>query len=228
MLLGILAVLLIFVAWHFLGGDDEPTTAPAALNGARPHAADEEGAPAAPQVVPASRGGRADKTAPTREVKDLHVAQLDQVPPSFTTGRDPWRFYEPPPPPPPPRPPPPTAADLERQRKLEEERQRQLREQQERAAYIAAHTPPHFSLTYVGVFGPPNRPIAVFSDGKTVYNVEEGKNIAGGFVLSHIGYESVDVGYPAIPDAAPQRVAAGSPKPGAPGIPGSAPGVPPR
>ncbi|HTQ81523.1 MAG TPA: hypothetical protein VMM92_16110 [Thermoanaerobaculia bacterium] len=225
LLLGALAFVLILVAWHYLGGDDEPTTPPGATAG-RSHATDEEGNPAAAPVPAAAHNGR-DKSPPPREVKDLRMAQLDQVPRSITPGRDPWRFYEPPPAPPKP-PPPPSAEELERRRKLEEERLRKLREEQEKAAYIAAHTPPHFTLSYLGTFGPPTRLFAVFSDGKTIYNVREGERIAGGFVLSHIGYESVDVSYPAIPDAAPQRVAAGTAKPGTPGVPGANPGIPPR
>jgi hypothetical protein len=229
-LLGILAVLFLVVAWSYLGGgDDEPTGPPAAMN-ARPHAADEEGAPvpaapaATPAVAGAGRGGRGEAAA-AREVKELRVAQLDQVPHSFTPGRDPWRFYVPPPPPPTPVK-PPSREEQERMRLLAEERLRQQREAEEKARYIKEHTPPAFTMSYLGTFGPPNRRFAVFSDGKTIYNVPEGKPIAGNFVLSHIGYESVDVSYTLLPEAPPQRVAAGVGKPGAPGFPGA--GVPPR
>jgi hypothetical protein len=223
-LLGILAVLLLVVAWRYLGGDDEPTAPPMGPIGgtARSHAVDEEGgtAPAPAPALPAGRGGPAP---PTKEVKDLHVGQLEQVPGTYTPGRDPWRFYEPPPPPP-PTPKPPTAEELERRRREEEERQKRLQEEQARQAYIAAHTPPPFTMSYLGTFGPGRRPFAVFSDGKTIYNVREGDRISGSkFVVSHIGYESVDIGYIDLPEAPPQRVAAGG-KPGAPG----APGVPPR
>ena len=223
-LLGVLAVLLLFVAWHYLGGDDEPMGPPSGMN-ARPHAADDEVAPpSAAPVAPAAAGGKGgrDKAAPTREVKELRVAQLDQVPHSFTIGRDPWRFYVPPPPPIKP-PPPPSQEELERQRRLAEEQARLQREAEEKAKYIREHTPPVFTMSYLGTFGPPSRRFAVFSDGKTIYNVPEGERIAGNFWLSHIGYESVDISYTLLPDAQPQRVAAGAAKPGTPGA-----AVPPR
>jgi hypothetical protein len=223
-LLGVLAVLLLLVAWHYLGGDDEPAGPPPGMN-ARPHAAEEEGAPApAVSVAPAAasgKGGR-DKGAPTREVKELRVAQLDQVPRSFTPGRDPWRFYVPPPPPVKP-PPPPSQEELERQRRLAEEQARLQREAAEKEKYIRENTPPAFTMSYLGTFGPPNRRFAVFSDGKTIHNVPEGERIAGNFRLYHIGYESVDISYDLLPDAPPQRVAAGAAKPGTPGA-----AVPPR
>jgi hypothetical protein len=224
-LLGVLVVLLLAVAWRYLGGDDEPTAPPMGMN-TRPHAADEAGAPAPAAPVAAPAGGRGGKgEAPTREVKELRVALLDQVPHSLTPGRDPWRFYVPPPPPIKP-PPPPSPADLERERLLAEERLRQERLAAEKAQYIREHTPPPFTMSYLGTFGPPNRRFAVFSDGKTIYNVPEGEKIAGNFRLSHIGYESVDISYDLLRDAPPQRVAAGTAKPGAPGVPGAA--VPPR
>jgi hypothetical protein len=226
LLLGLLAVLLLAVGWRYLGGDDEPTAPPSALNAPRPHA-DEEGGPApaapmAPTTAPAPRGGKA---APTREVKELRVAQLDQVAHSYTVGRDPWHFYEPPPPPP-PAPKLPSKEELERLRLLAEERLRQQRDAEEKARYVREHTPPPFTMTFLGTFGPPSRRFAAFSDGKTIYNVREGERIAGNFVLSHIGYESVDVSYTLLPEVPPQRVAAGAGKPGAPGTPGA--GVPPR
>jgi len=228
LLLGVLAVLLLLVGWRLLGGGDDETAPPAGING-RPHAGgDEEGAPAPAAAAPAASGGAAkrDAAAATREVKELRVAQLDQVPHSLTPGRDPWRFYVPPPPPPPP-PHKPTAAELDKERQLAEERLRQQREAEEKARYVREHTPPAFTMSYLGTFGPPERRFAVFSDGKTIYNVREGERIAGNFVLSHIGYESVDVSYTLLPEAPPQRVAAGPGKPGAPGAPGArgAPGV---
>jgi hypothetical protein len=225
LLLIVLGVLLLAVGWHYLGGDDEPTAAPSALNAPRPRAADEEGTPA--PAVPAATPARGGKTvAPTREVKELRILQLDQVAHSYTPGRDPWRFYVPPPPPPPPPPKPPSKEELERLRLLAEERLRQQREAEEKARYIREHTPPPFTMSFLGTFGPPSRRFAAFSDGKTIYNVREGEKIAGNFVLSHIGYESVDVSYTLLPEVPPQRVAAGASKTGPPGTPGA--GVPPR
>ena len=64
-------------------------------------------------------------------------------------------------------------------------------------------------MSYLGNFGPANRRIAVFSDGKTIYNVSEGETIAGEFVVADIGYESVDIGFVKFPEVPPQRLAVG-------------------
>jgi hypothetical protein len=220
LLLGVLGVLLLAVVWRLVGGgDDAPTGPPTGGLAARSHAADEEGAPVA-APVPASRGR--EKAPPTKDVHDLRLARLEDPPHSFSPGRDPWHFYEPPPPPP-IKPKPPSQEELERMRLLAEERARQQREAEEKARYIREHTPPPFTMSFLGTFGPPNRRYAVFNDGKTIYNVREGERIAGNFVLAHLGYESVDVSYTLLPEAPPQRVAVGAGKAGAPGV-----GVPPR
>src|SRR4029078_2302220 len=118
------------------------------------------------------------------------------VPPrSFTPGRDPWRFGEIPPPPPQPPPPPPTAAELAARTAAEQAAARP-RAEAERLAEIERNTPkpPPFTLKYLGYFGPANARIAVFSDDKgAVYNVREGGEFQGKFILARIGYESVDI-----------------------------------
>jgi hypothetical protein len=128
-------------------------------------------------------------------------------------GRDPWRFAEPPPPPPPPLPPPPrppTKEELEAQRLAQEE----LRRQQEEAARLAAieaakPKPPPFTLKCIGKFGPAQRPIAVFTDGTQILNVQQGEVIQGKFLLSQVGLESVEIRFVDFPNEPAQRLPIG-------------------
>jgi len=104
-------------------------------------------------------------------------------------GRDPFRFAAPPPPPPPPPrpappPPPPPPPPLGPQ-------------------------PPPVDVTFLGTFGPPQRRIAVFSDGKTIYNALRGEILHGKFQVHAIGYESVDLTFVGFPDVPPERLAVG-------------------
>ena len=110
-LLGILAVLLLVVAWIYLvpSGDTAP---PPSMSRAAGRAADGEvGLAAAPRSLPGAGAVAAAAKDTAQTVLPLRLAALDGVPRSFTAGRDPWRFVEPPPPPPPvPR--KPSAAEL--------------------------------------------------------------------------------------------------------------------
>src|SRR5687768_16371654 len=105
------------------------------------------------------------------EVVDLRIAELGGTARDYKPGRDPWRFVVPPPPPTPPPPPPPkppTAAELQAQREAEERLRKQREAQLAAAAAEAAKPkPPPFTLQYLGKFGPEERPIAVFTDGKS-------------------------------------------------------------
>jgi hypothetical protein len=149
---------------------------------------------------------------PVDEVEELRFAALTIRPREYTPGRDPWRYKDPPPPKPAPPPPPPSAAELEARRRAQEEADRlraeMARRQQEEAAIPK---PPPFTLSYLGNFGPPNRRLAVFSDGKTIYNAQEGEVLEGKFIVAHIGYESVDIQFVGFPDWPAQRLAVGRP-----------------
>ncbi|HEX2464227.1 MAG TPA: hypothetical protein VHR17_06335 [Thermoanaerobaculia bacterium] len=103
-------------------------------------------------------------------------------------GRDPFRFAAPPPPPwrPPPPPPPPMAPPPP-----------------------LGPQPPPVDVTFLGSFGPPQRRIAVFSDGKMIYNAERGDTLGGKFVVHAIGYESVDLTFVGFPEVPPERLAVG-------------------
>jgi hypothetical protein len=69
--------------------------------------------------------------------------------------------------------------------------------------------PPPVDVTFLGSFGPPTRRIAVFTDGKTIYNAERGDTLSGKFVVHAIGFESVDLTFVGFPDVPPERLAVG-------------------
>mgnify|MGYP005844091913 CR=1 FL=1 len=55
--------------------------------------------------------------------------------------------------------------------------------------------PPNFTYKYLGFFGPVERKLAVFSDGKDIIDLFEGEILAEKFILKKIGYESVTIGF---------------------------------
>jgi hypothetical protein len=192
----------VITAWIYLrpllgfGGDDAAAPAPAARAPGEP--GDE---PAAP-----SRPLRESHTAhPGDHVAALRVPDLDRVPGEARVGRDPWRFVDPPPPPPPPPPPVhvPTAAELEALRRAQEEAAERAR----LAAIEAAKPrPPEFTMDYLGRFGPPEKKIAVFSNGKRTVNALEGQVIDNKFIVARIGYESVDIKFVNFPETPAKRL----------------------
>jgi len=204
LLLGLLAFVGLFAVWTWIGPGGGDGAAPSSGGAAY----DEDGAPVA-RSVPGARRAPAAK-GPVDHVEELRVAALTVRPRGYTPGRDPWRFVDPPPPPPPPPPAPPSAAELEAQRRAAEEaarlRAQMLAQQQTEAA---KPKPPPFTMSYLGNFGPPNRRLAVFSDGKTIYNAQKGEVLAGKFIVAEIGYESVDIRFVGFPDWPPQRLAVG-------------------
>lgn len=162
----------------------------------------------------ASAGGRSPRSAATgraasgqsgaspalpSSVVEIESWRLEAEPRPFAVGRDLFHFAPPPPPP------PPSAAELERARLAAEARRRQA---EEAARQAAIPRPPEFSLSYLGSFGPERKRIAVFrtGDGANVLNALEGDVLEGKFVVRHIGFESVDIGFVAFPDAPVRRI----------------------
>jgi hypothetical protein len=204
MILILIAVALI-AAWHFLGpllgfgGDD--VAAPATASRPAGDGEGDESSRAARTAAGGHHGAR-----PGDRVAVLRVADLDRVPAESAAGRDPWRFVDPPPPPP-PRPIQPSADEL---RKMEEAR-RLAEERAREAARLAAieaakPKPAEFTLKYLGRFGPADKQLAVFTNGKTIYNVQEGEVIDNKFIVAHIGFESVDIRFVGFPDWPTKRV----------------------
>jgi len=214
-LLGLLGVLLAIVAWVYLvpGDDDAPARGPRRAAGGFDADSGVSVAPLrpAPGAVAVAASGDAASGAATAQnvqvVETLHLDALGRTPPGFSTGRDPWRFIEPPPPPP-PVPKPPSAAEL-RARREAEEAARRLAEEQARLAAIEAAKPkpPPFTWSYLGNFGPARQRIAVFTDGQRVWNARQGETLENKFIVTQIGYESVDIGFVGFPEVPPTRLA---------------------
>jgi hypothetical protein len=61
-------------------------------------------------------------------------------------------------------------------------------------------------LQYLGRFGPPDKKIAVFSNGKATFIKQEGEEIDGKFIVARIGYESVDIRFVNFPEVPAKRV----------------------
>ncbi len=166
------------------------------------------------EALAPARGGRSGTAASGAietpdAVAELALGALSRTPQSIAVGRDPWRFYEPPPPPPPP-PVQPTKADLERERLALEQAARDAAERQRLALAEAQRPkPPTFTFKYLGSFGPKDRPLAAFSDGKTIINAREGDVVLVKFRVAKIGYESVDIKFIDFPDLPALRLAVG-------------------
>jgi hypothetical protein len=157
-------------------------------------------------TLPRSAARESRTAHPGDRVAVLRVPDLDRMPGEARVGRDPWRFVDPPPPPP-PKPYVPSADEL---RRMEEERRRAA----EAAAAAAAEAarlaaipkPPEFTMEYLGNFGPPDKKIAVFSNGKTTLNALEGQVIENKFIVARIGYESVDIKFVNFPGTPAKRL----------------------
>lgn len=207
MLLAILGIVALFAVWHWVG--------PAlGIGGGKEIGGRDEYADLTTAVGRVPGAGRAAEARPqVEEVVDLRIAELGGTMRDYKPGRDPWRFRVPPPPPPPPLPPPPPPLTKEQiaQQEAAAKRLRELQEAQQRAAAeeAARPKPPQFTLQYLGKFGPADRPIAVFTDGKDILNVQEGEVIQGQFMVGQIGFESVEIKFVDFPNLPPQRLPVG-------------------
>lgn len=202
LLLGILGIVVLFGVWQWVG--------PALGIGGGGDSGGDEYADLTTSVGRIPGSGRTAERPAVEEVVDLHIADLESTGRDYKPGRDPWRFVLPPPPPPPPTPPPPSAAEIKRQQELEMElaRQRAAQEAAIRAEQMKPKPPP-FTLKYLGKFGPDERPIGVFTDGKNILNVQEGEVIEGKFIVAQIGFESVEIQFVDFPNWPPQRLPVG-------------------
>jgi hypothetical protein len=202
----ILIALALIAAWRYflapmlgIGGDE----APAPVAAARP-ATDGEGDPLSRGRSNASEQRHGAR--PEDRVAVLRMADLDRVPAESPGGRDPWRFVDPPP----PKPIVPKGPSAEELRRLEEARRLAEQQARERAAAAAIEAakpkPAEFTLLYLGRFGPADKKLAVFTNGKEIYNVQEGDVIDNKFIVAHIGLESVDIRFVGFPDWPTKRV----------------------
>ena len=124
------------------------------------------------------------------EVAELRLADLERRSRQLVLGRDPFRYAT--------RPAPKPSPPAKPRAKRVKPKARPIHPQ-----------PPSIDLSYLGSFGPEDRKIAVFSDGKTIYNIMAGEVLESKFIVDRIGYESVDIKFVDFPDAPPKRMAAG-------------------
>lgn len=66
--------------------------------------------------------------------------------------------------------------------------------------------PPPFTGKYIGYFGPPSLPVAVFREGKEVRIAPDGGVLDNVFIIRKVGYESVKIGYVGYPEEVTTRV----------------------
>ena len=138
------------------------------------------------------------------EIAELQLGALEHKPATYRPGRDLFRFA---PRPQPARPAPrPDAAAARRAaaRARQQQQQRQAAPPQP-----PRPQPPAIEFVYLGSFGLPGREIAVFSDGKQIFNAFAGDVLDQEFVVRSIGYESADIGFVNFPDAPAKRLAVG-------------------
>lgn len=132
-------------------------------------------------------------------VVKLRLADLEFEPAAFEVGRNPFRFEavrrnRPKPTP---------------QREPNPEPAPRARVQPPPRTAPPGPKPPNVDVVYLGRFGTANRPIAVFSDGKEIFNALEGGVLKEKFVVDNIGYESADLKFVGFPDTPAKRLAVG-------------------
>lgn len=69
--------------------------------------------------------------------------------------------------------------------------------------------PPSFTYKYLGFFGPPDKKLAVFSDGRDIIDAFEGETLSDKFILKNIGFESVTIGFVDFPEDITQKIEVG-------------------
>jgi hypothetical protein len=191
-LLGVLAVLLVFAVVRWRPGAKAP--APAEPAGRARLAEPDRSVAGAP---PARGKGATHKEISPDEVPVLSVADFKPRSPAEpgTGGRDLFDLREPThPPPPTPTPAPPGPGD---------------------PRFIGPlplppppppPRPPEITFKFIGTFGRKAHPIAVIVQADQVYSVQAGDTLFGKFVLRKVGYESIDVGFVGFPDSETRRV----------------------
>lgn len=180
-------------------------------------------------VQPRPRAAVADAT-PGVEPVQLELLEVDTG--SYKSERNLFAYKEPPPPPPPPppQPPPPVAPPPDQDNdgipdfrdncpSVPNPDQRDIdgdgigtacETEPEVPPPPPPPTPPQFTWKFIGVFGPPDRPIATFAREGEIVNARVGETIEGKFILRRIGIESAEIGYVGFPPDVRQRVPLGS------------------
>jgi len=184
-LVGVLAVLVIFFVRGRMGKKSESATMDAVTRSAQINS---RGRSAATRRAAESEGG----------VVALELDRLSHRPAEYSPGRDLFQFHRPAPTPVArPKPTPKPKPKAEQNKKAAQNRK------------PPKPKPPAIDLEFLGSFGPEGRRIAVFTDKKDILNALEGDVLSGKFIVGPIGYESVEMSFVGFPDAPPKRMAAG-------------------
>ena len=161
-------------------------------------------------------------------IEPIHIEWLEPSSGGFRSDRNLFAYVEPPPPPPPmaPAPPPPppdrdgdgvpdyqdNCPDVANPDQTDVDRNgigATCQEGAEIPPPPPPRQPPAFPYKFLGTFGPPPRPIAVFSKEGELLNVRVGETFGGSFVLTNLGIESADIAYIGFPPDVRKRVPIG-------------------
>ena len=138
---------------------------------------------------------------PLPEVEELHLELLQAGEGVRGEGRDPFQI----------RPPAPVPKPRPKETVREALNQDRERNKSKTVAPVrpARPTPPPVDVVYLGSFGSQRNRLAVFSDGKEIFNVPQGQVLKDKFVVMRIGFESADLGFVGFPDSPAQRLEIG-------------------
>jgi hypothetical protein len=167
-------------------------------------------------------------TAATPGVTPIRMDLLEAESGSYKSDRNIFAYVEPPPPPPPPPPePPPPPPDQDKDGvpdfrdncvAVANPDQSDVDRDNIGTACETEHevpppppppVPPQFTWKFIGVFGPPQNPIATFAREGEIINARVGEIIEGKFILRHIGIESAEIAFVGFPPDQRQRIPLG-------------------
>lgn len=139
------------------------------------------------------------------QVVDLRLSDLETSREELEEGRDPFNIRRPKPATPPSES-KPSASEL---RQAMERARAQAQAQSTADARPPAPRPPPVDIVFLGSFGPETRRLAVFTDGREIFNAREGEVVKERFIVVRIGFESADLGFVGFPQAPAQRLEIG-------------------
>jgi hypothetical protein len=217
-----LIVAAVYAIYTFAGPDNAPAATPTAVS------LDPEDPGAGSSPVTGTRGPRTASTNTTPGVTPIRLDLLEAESGSYSSDRNIFAYVEPPPPPPPPAPaPPPPPPDQDkdgvpdfRDNCVSTPNPDQSDIDRDGVGTVCdtngevpppppPPVPPQFTYKFIGVFGPPQNPIATFARDGEIVNVRVGEIIEGKFILRHIGIESAEIGFVGFPQDQRQRIPLG-------------------
>lgn len=176
-------------------------------------------------------GRRTAAASRTPGVTPIRIDLLEAESGSYRSDRNIFAYVEPPPPPPPPPPQaPPLPPDQDKDGvpdfrdncvAVPNPDQRDIDGDSKGTACDGdgeippppppppAPVPPQFTYKFIGVFGPPQNPIATFARDGEIVNARVGEIIEGKFILRHIGIESAEIAFVGFPPDQRQRIPLG-------------------